>query len=407
MWESLLAMKNGSIFRIEPSPAWDDPDPFSLRGKDLKEYFEKLKKTVKGGGLTDADLAPIKEAFELEAERREKSEDIYDHSEVLPYDTLQDHPGMMKHTDVPAAPADRLAYMGDSNQYFMDFIPEDHPKVAFINQCIQMLNRDWDTIDEGYVGWYKEFLNSHCPSNDIRKAFSWLADKICEGKTDPTTLTEQALSYLDDVCFRRYHKKAKEVLANDQVYCLIMKNKKEWEKAATRGMNVYPEIKRFGQLLFSNFKDKMKGHHWDLYRKIKKNYAARVVVRGVDINRCDRAGLTWIFGLNARKVMTMRPFNSLQQVRNLGLLDRSVFADDEAADTFLEEMEKKFKEAKETMSLKNLAVYRESLLSAQKDKKYGAINWSPIWSYYAMLRNDLQKSMEESRCKQNAVTTAS
>ena len=403
MWESLLTMRSGAIFRVEPSPAWNDPDPFSLSGQDLENYFEKLKKTAKGG-LTEANIAPIREAFEQEAERRAKSEDMFDHADVVPYDTLQDNPGMLQKTDVPAAPADKLAYMGETSQMFMDFIPEGHPHIGFINQVLQMLNRDIDEFDEDFAKWFRKFLVTNAPTAEINKAFTWLIDELTGGKMSPVEATQKALTHIDIMWSREYRERAHKALENDKVRSLIMKNKKEWAKAADQGVNVYPEIKRFGQLLFSQFRDKMKSHHWNEYHKIKKIYAARVVVRGIDINRCDRSQLTWIFGEKARDVWSMRPFSSLQEVKNKGLLTASVFADDGITEGVLQEMEQKFIEAKQTMSLSGINTYRERLLMAQKDKELGITKWNPIWNYYAILRQDLMTAMEEHRKATKEVT---
>lgn len=63
LWEELIHMKNGAIFRMVPN--WDqfDRDPFNLKGKDLDKHLDKIRNQV-----SKSKLDAIKEAFEVEQE---------------------------------------------------------------------------------------------------------------------------------------------------------------------------------------------------------------------------------------------------------------------------------------------------------------------------------------------------
>jgi hypothetical protein len=385
LWEGLWTSKSGTIFRFDQASTYNDPDPFSLSGEDLEEYFEKLKKTVKGGGITDESLAPLREAIQVEQERREKSEDLYDHAEPIPYHMLSEYPGMSRHAEIPAPPKDKAVYMGNTTQMFYDQYPEDHPDAKLINQALGKLNKDWDDIDEGFAEWFKNWIGTQYCREETRANFQWLVDKICEGKNDPIELTEMVLIGIDNAWRKDYQKKAELKTSTDSLLQLLKKNQMKWREEAKKGRTVFGVVKQFGQMLFKEFKGQMKPHHWSLYRSIKREHAPRVMVRGIDINRCGLSELHYVFEEKAKDVWFSRPYESVSSIRESGLLGKETFVDDEQAEEILNKMEKKASDG-----LRALEDIRKELIAAQREKVYGMINWSPIWAYYHLLKADLQ-----------------
>ena len=386
LWEGLYTAKSGKIFRFEASPAWSDPDPFSLSGEDLEVYFEKLKSTMKGK-MSDEDLAPLREAIEVEQERREKSEDLYDHADPIPYHMLHEYPGMAQHAEIPGAPADKVIFMGDATQLFYDQFAEEHPDAAIINQALSILNKDWDVIDQGFANWFKTWIDSQLCRKETIENFKWLADRLAEGKEDPIDLTEQVLVGIENVWRKDYLKAAEEKTRVDALYQLLKVNQKKWAEEAKIGMTVYGQVKRFGQMLFKEFHGQMKPHHWALYRRIKTEHAPRVMVRGIDINRCDLSKLIFLFEdqNKARKVWLQRPFDSIGVVKKEGYLTRDIFVDDENTEGLLAKMEAMADAGPEALNN-----FRKELIDAQRKKVYGMISWSPIWAYYHLLKSELQ-----------------
>jgi hypothetical protein len=389
LWEGLYAPNSGNIFRSDSSPAWNDPDPFNLSGEDLEDYFEKLKKTAKNGGLNDSDIAPLREAIEQEQERRAKSEDLYDRAESIPYHMLQLYPNMTQHAEIPATPKDHMTYMGNTNQMFYDYFVEEHPNAKQINDLLRMLNRDLNTIDEGYAEWFKDHLG-YPLREEVSANFNWLVDRLVDGRENPVDLVEQVLTGIENVWRKEWIERAKEKAKEDSILQLLKLNRKYWSEESKKGYVVFGSIKKFGQMLFNNFQGKIKKHHWDLYREIKKEYTPKVLIRNIDINHCGMEQLHFLFEDKAKDVWFKRPFNSVEDVRKNGYLTRKVFVDDDQSEYLITKIEK--------IADNGLVAFeslRKHLIEAQKKRTYGKINWAPIWNYYFILKNELTRKEQD------------
>jgi len=409
LWEGLIISRNGNIFRSEPSTAWHDTDPFSLRGKELEKYFKLLAKTAKidGDEPTEEELIPIREAFEEEAKRREESKDVYDHAELIPYSQMEQFPGMMKHIEIPSTPRDLLLYIGNVNDIFYDQFPDGHQDTKLMRSALAILNRPWEQIDKGYAKWFCEWVEGQEFTPFVNKCLKVLANYIEEGKRDPVEVTEAMLSAVDEHWRKEYKKQAEERGKKDIVLQLLKKNHESWQEEARQGKTIYPRVKMFGQLLWRNYKDQMRSHHWSLYRKMKKEFAPRVLIRGIDVNRCGLGELRKLFKVEcrtysslmfapfdvARKVWHERPFEGIGELRTKSCLNAEVFADEPESAKVLEGMEIFFEKAIKACSTKPLDIYREQMIKAQK--KGTNVNWSPIWAYYNILKRELVSLFEK------------
>lgn len=411
LWEGLILSRNGNIFRTEPSTAWHDTDPFSLRGKELDDYFVRLAKTAKkeGDEPTEEELKPIREAFEEEAKRREQSQDVYDHAELIPYSQMEQFPGLMKHVEVPTTPKDLLIYVGNVNDIFYDEFPDGYQDAKVMRNALSILNQPWENIDEGYTEWFCEWVESQEMTPFTAKCLKVLANYLRDGERNPLEVTEAMLKAVDSHWRAQYKKQADERNSKDIIYQLLKKNLKGWLEEAKQGKTVYPRVKAFGQLLWKEYREEMKSHHWALYRKIKKEFVPRVLLRGVDINRCSMDELRRLFKVEwnphssnepapfdiARKVWHERPFEGIGELRAKGCLTAKVYADEDKSAKILEGMDVFYEKSKTAKSTRPLDIYREKMIQAQRGGS--KLNWSPLWAYYNILKKELSSFLEQEK----------
>lgn len=405
LWEGLIVTKSGNIFRSQPSTNSFDPDPMNLRGKDLEDYFKKMKQQA-GGKLDDTGLEAIREAFEAEAERREKSEDAYDRAELIPYDQWHKYPGMEKHLDIPTTPRDVLIYMGNVTRSFYDEFPEGHPDEKLINQVLMMVNRpDPFEIDEGYAGFVINNILAWRAKPYTTKYLIQMVESLVDC-IDPNDVVADALLKIDD-CWRiEFRNQCADRCAKDHVLQLLVHKEKEWEKLAEEGYTVVNMIKSFGQILFTNFRSQMSGYHWARYRRVRDKFAPRVVVRGKDINRCgiqDIQSSLSISRKDAEKIWYARPFNSLGELYHKGYINRNAFGDSAAADRVLSFIENQTRICKQKQDLSRFAQVGQEVVKAQRMQKVELdySEWRMIWSYYRIMRDDLTRYINERKEENN------
>jgi hypothetical protein len=387
LWEATWLAPDGHVFRAEESNAYSDDDQFDLMGKDLSEEFEKYRGTMKGG-----DISALQEAFEQEKEKRAQSEDAMDRGELLSMSDLEENPGLARCVDLPRPAKDKVCYMGDTIQLFYDFFPEGAPFARQLNQAFSILTREWEDITEDFANWYKREITVAFPKY-VHYSLNWLVDQLVEGKEDPQDLAEKILLYIDDRYAQEWHDKSRIKSNLDAVYSLLHKKDEEWEKKSKLGCTVYPEIKQFGSLLFKNFRAEMKPSHWAIYRSIKNKYHQKLIIRGVNINNCSLSKLIYLFGGRARDVWFARPFKSVEELRTKGYLTVDIFADDEKSKEILDEMALCFeKECIPAGNITALAALGRKLIIAQKENKYPGLSYSPLWSYYNLLKKEMTDS---------------
>lgn len=405
LWQELIHTKSGNIFRAEPSLNQHDTDPFALRGKELEQELESMKQKA-GKKLDKSMLAAIREAFEAETKRREDSEDAYDRAEMIPYHQMEQYPGMEKHIEIPQTPKDWLMYMGNTRQQFYDAFPEGHPDTPVIMRYVRMLDRD-----EVNDGWY-DFVRQCLIGENVRpytmRALSHLIDRLEANENDDDECVEDALSEIDQGYRIEYLNEVAKRAQRDHILQLLLFKENEWDRDAKRGFNVYSSIKAFGRVLFESYRDKMKGHHWARYRKIRNRHAPRLIARGVDVNRCSISELVQALKLTRERAIKLwhaRPFESLGYVRNKGYIDKNSFADTEEMGNLLSMVEKAAKTAEENLQLSFLSAVANELArkqELQKDKSpEQQQEWRMVWAYYRIIREDLTRMINDQRQKEN------
>lgn len=405
LWQELIHTKSGNVFRATPSLSSYDRDPMNLRGKDLDEYFEEMKRQA-GGKLDDNAVAAIREAFDAEAERREQSEDAYDRAELIPYDQWHKYPGMEKHLDIPSTPRDLLVYMGNVNQMFYDEFPEGHPDEKLIRQVLMMVNRPYPhEIDEGYAGFVQDkILASHAKPYTIRYLVQMVNSMI--DAIDPDEVVAEALLNIDRCWAIEYKNACGEKCKKDHVLHLLLHKEREWATKAKDGYAVYNEVKNFGQMLYQNFRDRMTSYHWARYRRMRDRHSPRVMVRGYDINRCCISEIQEALNLGrkaAENIWFNRPFTSLSQLYNKGYIDRGAFGSGDAADRILAFIEKQAEISLREGGPQRFSQVGHQIVRGQKERKVDLDHhaWRMIWTYYRIMRDDLVRQCNERKEETN------
>lgn len=396
LYEDLYTPRSGAIFRSVPSNRHFDSDPFNLKGKDLDLYLKEFE-----GKCSADDLIAVKEAIELEAERREKSEDIHDVSDLVPYDQWEQYPQMWNKIDIPSTPKDRYIYMGNCTQQFYDFFPDGHPDTKNINQCINMMNRDWDApLTEDYGKFVKEVIEGWKWSRKytLRHMLLMIDALVVEHNLDEVVI--KALKDIDH-CWRvEVLNSVAQKMMQDPICMLLVKKESEWDKSAKEGFSVYASIKTFGQVLFKDFRGIMNGYHWHRYRRNRDKHAPKVIIRGVDINRCVPSELQRILRLDrnsADRIWHERPFETLDEIYNKGYITGIAFSDDDKTDKVIGFIEKHSQIASKQLDTKRLDDVRKILIKQQQQNEtqwqLSSEQWSMIWRYYRILKADLVRAI--------------
>lgn len=437
LWRELITVGSGALFRFVPSFNAHDNDPFNLRGEeDLEEARERL--------IQKFPETVIDEAIEVEMARRDENGDVMDVAELIPFDEWERFPQMWQHIDIPSTPRDVPLYMGNTRQAFYDVFPEGHPDAGMINQCLAMLNRDWEkeainylvaadeetsllNIEEqmdNYAKFVGEWVIKQKSREYTREALLSLIYAVRNSDENPDELVTQALVSIDTgwaaefkehaarKSLGNYTKAEKEnilyqdgkvgeskmqaALEHASMLHLMLRKEEEWKASAKEGYAVYNSIKAFGQLLFQNYRSQMTGYLWARYRRNKTKYCPAVIMRGIDINRCGLGGLERAFRIGkdeASKIWVDRPFESIDEIYNKGYISGKSFADDEKTEKIIDFIDKHAKISEEKLNLPHFDQVRGILIREQKKKDRAGLSsdqWSRTWRYYTIRKENIK-----------------
>lgn len=396
LWEELIHVRSGAIFRIVPSTESNDPDPLNLRNKDLKIYLDKYK-----GKVSDQSLEAIKEAIEMERSRREKSEDAMDRAELIPFSEWEQNPQMWNHTDIPSTPKDKFIYMGNTTQVFYDSFPEGHPDQNFINNIIQRCDREWCGNDEDikYAAYLKQQTDEANLKIHTKKFLKEMFDALVSCNEEPSNTIEQYLLKIDEFYSKRYREEGIRK-SHTPMHALFETKDKEWTQRFKQGHLVLGEIKHFGKTLYDDkeLNGQMTNNLWSKYEELKNKFAPRLLVQGVDINRCNVQELRKVLNLDdleARNFWHQRPYQSLHQENVAKYLNSSErhHTDNKVLNRILDGLEEQFQKSVSSKSLAPLIQARLKMNTWQQKNSFGlsSSEWNSLWNYYRILKDNIQK----------------
>jgi hypothetical protein len=399
LWDSLLHMDNtGAIFRIEDSPFHRDTDPFNFEKEgDLEKAFQiKIMKAFKGKDVDEEFIQILREEFEKEVERRQKSEDIADVGIPIPYHDWEKFPQMHKHWDMEPTPKPLFIFMGSSRPYFYDAIPEHHPDKQRIEQVLQLFNRDWDDITEDFVDWAWD--NVIAPINFKQSKVSIylynMATALEEGFIKPEEAISTALAKIDADYQETYLKKGLKLRDKDPIHQILNINENIWIQQKEEGLKPYTSVKKLGQTLYKDHLDKTTGSHWGRYRGLKKRFAPAIFFKGIDLNKASVYDLKKTLKLKdseARSLWFARPFDNIGILRSKGYLAPSRITKDPQTEKTLILIDKKLElsiENEDGQLLTNLGkalrgLEVKGLTSISKEE------WQTVWFYYRMTKAEM------------------
>lgn len=399
LWEELIHMKNGAIFRAVPS--WDqfDKDPFNLKGKDLEKYLEKFKHNVPQNKL-DA----VKEAFEVEQTRRTESEDALDRAETVSFDDWQNHPGLWSAIDLPSTPKDRFIYMGNTTQAFYDEFPEGHPDEVLIQKILTACDRNWNSVeDDNYITWLEQLI---AQSKGLQSTKTFLTQMVnaLNSTSEPESIIADYLNKIDTHWSQYYRKAALKSLERNSLFQLLNQKTAEWTvKFKEQHRSVLPEIRRFGSIVYTDktLKAQATSVFWSKYRQICEEFAPQVIFNGLDINRANLTDLSRIFNISRNEAINIwykRPFASIDELYFKNLISKTSFTNNnEQVEKVLKNIEDKTQQSilkKNIMPLSQLANALNTLKAnnrlALTDKE-----WQFIWTFYNIQRNHFKVTMND------------
>jgi hypothetical protein len=399
LWEELVHVRSGSVFQVVPSYETNDPDPFNLRDKDLKQYLDNYKDKVSPG-----TLSAIKEAIEIESQRREASEDAMDRAELIPYSDWENNPQMWKHTDIPSTPKDRFRFMGNTTQPFYDSFPEGHPDQAYINKMIMMVDRAWsgDDSDIKYAAYLKQEIDKVNLKLHTKKFLSEMVDKLAEGEGNPSDIVEEYLHKIDEFFGKRYREHAIQS-SKTAMSALLDRREQDWEQRFKSGQLVLDEVRRFG---FSVYNDKelqgqMTSSLWARYENMKTKFAPRLMVQGVDINRCRPQELKRVLHLTdkeARDFWFNRPYQTLYQENVAKYLNQAQrhHTENPVFNKILDGLEGQYNVCIQQKNLTALVNARVKMNTWQQKGSFDLSTgeWNSLWNYYRILRDAMMKTLK-------------
>ena len=405
LWEELIHVKSGAIFRTTPSTETNDKDPFNLKGKDLKEYLAKYE-----GKVSAKALEAIKEAIDVERQRQEASEDALDRAELIPYSEWEQNPQMWNSTDIPSTPKDKFQFMGNTTQPFYDEFPEGHPDQHYINQIVQRCDREWcgSTDDIKYGAWLKAQLNEANLKLHTKKFLSQMIDKLVTAEQEADEVVSTHLGYIDSFFSDRYREFALRK-AKTPIRTLLQKQEKDWEQKFAQGNIVLPEVRKFGKTIYSDLelRGQMTNSLWNYYESLKNKFAPRLMLGNVDLNRCSVQVLRKTLHLTdkeARQFWLNRPYQSVYQedvAKYLNMASKH-HTENPVVNKILDGLEQQFKVGVEKKSLTPLTSARQKMNNWQQKGSFNlsATEWNGLWNYFRILKDSTIKVLKNEQNSQ-------
>ena len=283
--------------------------------------------------------------------------------------SIEDYEKNIEPREVPSTPKDKFRYCGNSRQLFYDSFPEDHPEADKINMLLMMLKNNIDKFFGPYIhvsasgkkteysdwnGYFSQLIeNWHengTLSTGVACAFLDITRFIVHEDTNENGIKEaieQNLTELDNVygATVRFEADCRALMGYEEgnnrhtpneAYGVLAKKEVEWEEqysknaSSTSLRSIYSDICKTGFDMYSteyNKADseitqrKKMGFAWFKYRSLKRRFAPRIVLKGVNLNRCFNTDtLCNLIGFTKEQASTIisrlieKEFKSLNEV---------------------------------------------------------------------------------------------
>ena len=329
VWQEYVHMGDGKLYRMIPNTGFQDRD-----NQQLKNMVDRALPKASDDEDKKKLLAYQADFEAEETEKLESTEDAMNHRDhLVPYDDWERAPGLMSHVDLPATPKDAAIPAGNCSQVFYDSFPEGHPSQKLITQIMQLMNRDWDDIDEGFASWViKAVIDTSGARKYVKEELSLMCMRLATTMDPPTGVVERCLKNIDYMWGKEYHRFTMRRIGTTKAYSLIVARSEEFKLLRKQGKPVYNLVSKLGADLYKMGRANNTANTWKMYRRLKTKYAPCILVKGtryihhdddgkvisrgdhqVNINTATVSQMTRhldITDAKAREIFHQRPFST-------------------------------------------------------------------------------------------------
>lgn len=356
--------------------------------------------------------------------------------------SIEDYEKNIEPREAPSTPKDKFRYCGNSRQSFYDSFPEDHPEIDKINMLLMMFKNNIDKFFGPYThiaasGKRTEYSNWH-------EYYSQIIEKWHENGTLSTTVAcaflniivfvvhkdtneegiqeeiSQQLAQIDAVhgATVRFEADCRTLMgyeegnnrhAPNEAYAALAKKEVEWEEQYSKNANsvslrtIYSDICKTGFDMYSteyNKADseitqrKKMGLAWFKYRALKRRFAPRIVLKGVNINRCFNADtLCNMVGFTKEQAdgivsrLIEKEFKSLNEVFTVAKTEANSLmtsADSSKTKVLTDMIDTEFNKSVKYKNMNRFLKIAPDLIRKQKEGEFAKefTVWKEVWKHY-------------------------
>ncbi len=428
IYDSFIQMPDGNLFQVVDNLFSGYKDDFDLDAvKDLEKYAEDTRVSAKFKDV-------LKEEIQNEVNKRDTSEDaLNQRGALVPYADWEANPGLIAHWDIPSTPKPHIRYVGNSKQMFYDHFPDDHPDAKFINQLLMSLNIDWDAIGPKYAKSLINRIQNSDTNSNVKSCLTELVNTITYQTKAPESVAVDILEQIDRNWGAAYFKKAKlDEYNSDPIYKYFVNLCGKFDEELKNGVSqgkIFAFIKLLGKKLFKDkypledkgIKQRLKKRHWALYHRMKKRYAPKLMVNGVDINKADRHSIVKALSLfqvqldledeqlelqnkvNREKalkiafnIMAQRPFEDMNELKRLNIINYvQILRQVPGIAIYLDRINVACEEALSKSTISNLTKLPAEFIKEQKISNLPQEHWKAIWECYNLEKTRVVRTLRK------------
>lgn len=358
--------------------------------------------------------------------------------------SIEDYEKNIEPREVPSTPRDKFRYCGNSRQSFYDSFPEDHPEADKMNMLLMMLKNNSERF-------FNEYIHAKKTNGTIEQEyhetwhdyFSQLIENWHENGTLSTTV---ACAFLDIIRFM-VHECANESMIQDKItskltdvdeshgatvrfetdcrslmgweegdvkhtaneaIVLLSKKEVEWDKhykgnASTASLRqIYFDVCKTGAEMYDtefNVDDseitrrRKMGTAWFKYRSLKREYAPRLALNGVDINKCFHVStLCNIAGFTNKQASAIvsrlieKEFKNIDEVfKVIGVQQKDfITSDRKEAKVIIDIIDSEFNKSVKYKNMNRFLKIAPDLIKRQKEGEFTKelTVWKEVWKHY-------------------------
>lgn len=391
-------------------------------------------------------------------------EDMYE-AGIMTAISVEDYEKNIEPYEIPSTPRPKFIYCGNSRQSFYDDFPEDHPESGKINMLLMMIKSNASILLSNYVhtrrmfdqktglcrdfvqyDWYENWAdyfvetvvamhdNGSIMSTTIANSFIDIGTFISTEYPAEEAIRECISGHLREIDTDygvevQFTAECKSLLgweeeidgdtvkhSKNEGYAYLSKMEKDWELSYSRDardanvLGIYKGVMKVGSELFAgDFNTDESGVTrarksrltWSKYASLKRKYAPRLRMNGIDINKCfhskalcDTIGLTQKHADKVVSRLIEKEFKNLDEVFSVIGVDRSLFHTTKERKQVEEIVNIIDTEYKKAIKYKTLDRFLKVSATLMKKRDAGEFTdeftvWKKVWSHHRSLKADI------------------